>query len=157
MSRIQCEREDEVRGACRSDLWTPDLREHVSYCTACGEVVIVAGFLLHEAEIAGSDAHLPSSSLIWWRAQLVAKNAALTRATRPITLVTVLSCLAGALGLLWLVVEFIETTVALSGAAKYPAYLQYLLNLFANSTPLVMTTGTLVCLLFGSLYLVWRE
>jgi hypothetical protein len=157
MSQIQCEREDEVWEACRSDLWTSALREHASYCTACAEVVIVAEFLLHEAEIAGSDAHLPTSSLIWWRAQLVAKNAALTRATRPITLVTALSFLAGALGLLWLVIEFVETAAASSGTAKYPAYLQYLLDLYANSTPLVMTTGILVCLLFGSLYLVWRE
>lgn len=157
MSRIQCEREDAVREACRSNLWTPALREHASYCPACTEVVIVAEFLLHDAEIAGSDAHLPSSSLIWWRAQLAAKNAALTRATRPITLVTALSFLAGALGLLWLIVEFVETTAASRGTAKYPAYLQYLLDLYASSTALVMTTATLVCLLFGSLYLVWRE
>jgi hypothetical protein len=157
MSRIQCERENEVLEACRSDLWTPALREHVSHCTDCGEVIIVAGFLVHEAEIAGLEAHLPSSSLIWWRRQLAAKNAALTRATRPITLVTALSLLAGAFALLWFVVEPVDKTAAWSGTAKSPAYLEYLLNLYANSTALTMTTGTLVCLLFGSLYLVWRE
>jgi hypothetical protein len=119
--------------------------------------VIVAEFLLREPGIAGSDVHLPSSSQIWWRAQLAAKNAALTRATRPITLVTALSFLVGALGLLWLIVGPVETTAGWSGAGKYPAYVQSLLSLYANSTALMMTTGTLVCLLFGSLYLVWRE
>ena len=152
----QCEIENEVREACRADLWTPALREHASHCTACAEVVIVAEFLLHEAEIAGSDVHLPSSSQIWWRAQLAEKNAAFIRATRPITLVTALSFVVGALGLVWLIVGSIETTAGIT-TGKYPAYLQSLLNLYANSTALTMTTGTLVCLLFGSLYLVWRE
>lgn len=156
MSRIQCEKENEVREASRSGLWTPPLREHASRCAPCAEATIVAEFLLHEAEIANSDARLPTSGLIWWKTQLAAKNAALTRATRPITLVTVLSFLAVALGLLWLIAESVEITAS-NGGAKYPAYLQHLLNLYANSAALMMTTGMLACLLLGSLYLVWRE
>jgi hypothetical protein len=157
MSRIQCEQENEVREASRSGLWTPALRQHASLCAACAEASIVAEFLLHEAQIASSDARLPTSGLIWWKAQLAAENAALTRATRPITLVTVLSFLAVALGLLWLIAESVEITAASNGGAKYPAYLQHLLHLYANSAALMMTTGVLACLLLGSLYLVWRE
>ncbi|HVB57717.1 MAG TPA: hypothetical protein VNE63_15010 [Candidatus Acidoferrales bacterium] len=152
-----CERENDIREACRSNVWTPALREHASQCVACAEAIIVAGFLLRQAELASSDASLPSSRLMWWRAQLAAKNAAMTRATRPITYVTAISLLAGALGLLWLIVESVETSAASNGAAKYPAYLHHLLNLYANSTALMMTTGMLVCLLLGSLYVVWRE
>jgi len=154
MSQIQCASENEVRQACRSDVWTPALREHARHCAACTEIVIVAGFLLHEAEIARLDAQLPSSSLVWWRAQLAANNEALTRATRPITLVAFLSVLAGTFGLLWFVIESAETTAVSSGVAKH---LQYLQSLYANSTALMVTTGTLLCLLFGSLYLVCRE
>ncbi len=154
MSQIQCARENEVRQSCRSDLWTPALREHALHCAACTEIVIVAGFLLHEAEITELEAQLPSSSLLWWRAQLAAKNEALMRATRPITVFAFLSVLASTLGLLWFVVESAETTAVSSGVAKH---LQYLQILYANSTALMMTNGTLLCLLFGSLYLVWRE
>jgi hypothetical protein len=157
MSQIQCEKENEIREASRSGLWTPTLREHASHCAACAEVTFVAAFLLHEAEIANSDPHLPTSGLIWWKAQLAAKNAALARATRPITLVTALSFLAGPLGLVWLIAESVEITAASNGGAKCPAHLQHLLNLYANSDALMMTTGILACLLLGSLYLVWRE
>lgn len=113
--------------------------------------------LLREADIAGSAAHLPSSSQIWWRAQLASKSAALRRATRPITLVTAVSFLTGALALLWLMVESVEATDGWSATTKYSSYLHYLLNLYANNAALMMTTGTLMCLLLGSLYLVWRE
>jgi hypothetical protein len=156
MSSVQCERETEVLEACRSGLWDPILREHARRCAACAEVSLVAEFLLHEAESATSDTPLPTSSLIWWRTQLAAKNAALTRATRPITLITGVSSLAGAFCLLWLSSLSFGTAVS-GGGSRYPAYLQHLLSVCTHSTSLMLATGMLLCLLVGSLYLVWRE
>src|SRR2546430_17227121 len=98
MSRIQCERENEVLEACRSDLWTPALREHVSHCTDCGEVIIVAGVLVHEAESAGLEAHLPRFRLILWGRQLAAAKAAFMRGTWALTLSTWPLLLGGAVG-----------------------------------------------------------
>jgi hypothetical protein len=156
MSSVHCQRESEVLEACRSSLWDPTLRRHARRCAACAEVSLVAEFLLHEAESAASDAPLPTPDLIWWRTQLAAKNAALARATRPITLITGISSLAGAFCLLWLSSLSFENAAS-DGGSRYPTYLQHLLSLSANSTSLMMTTGMLLCLLFGSLYLVWRE
>jgi hypothetical protein len=88
---VECAREQDVldalaTGAAREG-WSDDLRAHVDACTNCGEIVAVALPLLQEHHEAVEGAQPPSSGIVWWRAQMRARQEAAKAATRPITVV----------------------------------------------------------------------
>lgn len=56
---------------------------------------IVADALAREAALAGSEAHPPSSGIVWWRAQMRARQEATQLAEKPITIVHALAIAAG--------------------------------------------------------------
>lgn len=57
---------------------------------------IVADAIAAEASIAHAEAQPPSSAIVWWRAQMRARQEAARLAERPITIVHALSIAAGA-------------------------------------------------------------
>jgi hypothetical protein len=56
---------------------------------------IVADAIAREAACAGSEAQPPSSAIVWWRAQMRARQEATRLAEKPITIVHALSIAAG--------------------------------------------------------------
>jgi hypothetical protein len=70
---------------------------HVGSCDSCQDLLAVALPLLQEQALAQRDARIPSSAVVWWRAQTRARREAVEAATRPITLVQglALACAAG--------------------------------------------------------------
>jgi hypothetical protein len=66
---------------------------------------IVAGALIAEASQASAEAQPPSSAIVWWRAQMRARQEAAKLAEQPITIVHALSIAAG-LGLMLSVVGY---------------------------------------------------
>ena len=63
---------------------SPELRDHVNTCRSCSELVLVTlTFQTARAQTA-SAANLPSPGLLWWRAQLRRRNAAVERVGKPI-------------------------------------------------------------------------
>jgi len=66
---------------------------------------IVAEAIAHEAALAGSEAQPPSSAIVWWRAQMRARQEATRLAEKPITIVHALSIAAG-VGLMLSVVGY---------------------------------------------------
>jgi len=66
---------------------------------------IVADAIAHEAAVAGSEAQPPSSAIVWWRAQMRARQEATQLAEKPITIVHALAIAAG-VGLLLSVVGY---------------------------------------------------
>jgi len=78
-----------------------ELREHVAGCVRCGELVLVRQGLarLRVGDMAA--ARLESAGVLWWRAQLRRRAAALERVSRPMrvaqafALVTLLAVAAG--------------------------------------------------------------
>ena len=98
-----CTRETELWDAIAAGRW-PDaadaeLRAHVAGCAACGDLAFVAGSLRQDACDVGRDATPPSSAIVWWRAQMRARQEAAQAADRPITVVQGLA-IACAVGLL---------------------------------------------------------
>jgi hypothetical protein len=61
------------------------LAEHVAGCRICSEIVEVALPILEERDAIQVDARIPSSAVMWWRAQMRARQQATREATRPIT------------------------------------------------------------------------
>ena len=93
MKLPQCNREQEVLDALRSERWASawgeELRQHVEACPMCAEVAWVAREFQREAELARRElqqtpASLPSAGLVWWKAQRAARRAAEQRAAEPI-------------------------------------------------------------------------
>jgi hypothetical protein len=97
--RIDCTREEDVLDAINQGRW-PDqadaaLREHVASCSVCADLTHVDVLLQDEREGALQEASVPSSGLVWWRAQLRARQEAARAAERPIAFVEGLAVACG--------------------------------------------------------------
>src|SRR5690606_13439297 len=64
-----------------ADLPEP-LREHVVGCARCNETLSVVGALLAEREALMREAAVPSSAIVWWRAQMRSRREAAAAASR---------------------------------------------------------------------------
>jgi hypothetical protein len=102
----------DTRDAVMAGRWPeatdPTLRTHVECCPFCTDVVAVTEALLAEALSSRQEAAPPSSAIVWWRAQMRARQEAARVAERPLTFVHALA-IACAVGLLF---GFISTSVA---------------------------------------------
>jgi hypothetical protein len=88
---LDCPREQDVLDAVATGRWPGradgELRDHVRGCAICADVAEIAGPLLAERDAAWDEAPLPPSTLVWWRAQVRAREEAARAAARPIALV----------------------------------------------------------------------
>lgn len=107
MKSVDCCREDDVLDALTSGRW-PDraddeLRSHVATCAICADVIDVASAVLEVRNDEPREMRIPSSAVMWWRAQMRARQEAAREAARPITvaqvvaLVTLVAVSVGAL------------------------------------------------------------
>ena len=111
MNAIECAREQDVVDAVATGRWPDrcddDLRAHVAACAICADVAEVARALQEERDLAWSDARVPPSGRVWWRAEMRARQEAARRAAQPITVVQGIAgaCAAGLLvaliGMIW--------------------------------------------------------
>lgn len=83
-----CAREQEIAEAVRSGHWPlgcePELRAHVEGCRQCSEMVLLTSAFRQARLPSSGAAPLPHPGLLWWRAQLRRRNAALERVSRPL-------------------------------------------------------------------------
>jgi hypothetical protein len=105
---IECQREDDVIDALTARRW-PDrcpaeLRVHVDSCALCRDLVDVVGAFQLDHERASRDARVPPSSVVWWRAQLRAREDAVRRAARPLGFIQGVAATVG----VWLVVTLLR-------------------------------------------------
>ncbi len=83
-----CSHMVEIRDALIAGQWphavAPELRAHAATCTRCAQEVLITQHL-HVAKTSAMAAAPPAApGLLWWRAQLRRRNAALEQANRPI-------------------------------------------------------------------------
>jgi hypothetical protein len=111
----ECSREQDVLDALPARRWPErcdaDLRAHVASCAICADLVDVATALLDDHEVAWGDAHVPPSGVVWWRAQLRAREEAARAAARPLAFIQGVAASVA----VWLVVALVR--------AVPPAYL----------------------------------
>lgn len=89
-SGCECPREHEVFEALAIDgslAAHAELKAHADGCAICRDVVTVALPLMRENHVAVGRAHPPTSGVVWWRAQMRARNEAAQAVTRPITVI----------------------------------------------------------------------
>jgi len=87
----ECDREPDVLDALAAGRWPArcdeDLRAHVSACAICRDLADVATAFAEDRDAAWRAAHVPSAGVVWWRAQLRAREDAARAAGRPVAFV----------------------------------------------------------------------
>jgi hypothetical protein len=88
VNRFECGWEQEILDAVASRRWPdrcgPELGAHLSTCSSCTDLAEVAAALLHDGHPSGDDARVPDANIVWWRAQLRARQEAARLALVPI-------------------------------------------------------------------------
>ena len=88
---IACGREEDVLDALASNRWPSrcdeELRTHVHHCPVCADLAEVAEALVNERDVAWRDARVPPAGVVWWRAQLRAREDAARAAVRPVAFI----------------------------------------------------------------------
>jgi hypothetical protein len=83
-----CSREKEVAELLRLGQWPaacpPELRAHLSACRSCGDLALVTETFLQARAGASGAARITPPGVLWWRAQLRRRNAAVERIGKPI-------------------------------------------------------------------------
>jgi hypothetical protein len=106
MSATVCAREREVIDLVAVGQWPAQadasLRSHVGACATCAEVASVA-MLLHDVAEHAPVPKLPDASVVWYRAQVRAREEAVRRATRPMNVVAAAAAAVVLVGLWWVV------------------------------------------------------
>jgi hypothetical protein len=101
MNRIECAWEQEVLDAVASRRWPDrcdaDLRGHLAECSSCDDLARVAAALLEDGQVASDQARIPEASVVWWRAQVRARQEAARLAVVPIGTVQGIALVCGAL------------------------------------------------------------
>jgi hypothetical protein len=84
--RTECPREPEVIEAVTTSDWPGDgaLRSHVSACRTCSDAVTLLQTLASERDRLIDQAQVPSAALVWWRAQIRARQEAARAVAQPI-------------------------------------------------------------------------
>lgn len=106
MIRTDCEREQDVLDSIASnrlpDRLSSELARHIAGCAVCRDLASVAVAFAEDHETALEQVRLPSAGLVWWRAEIRARQEAIRAAGRPITYLQVITGAGGigvALGL----------------------------------------------------------
>ncbi len=97
-----CRFEPQVLRAAQEDRWTDALRTHVSWCDDCVAAMSVAPWMGQFARMSDREHILPDPSIIWLKAKLLQSATEANRATRPLSVMQMVSYAIVAAG--WAVV-----------------------------------------------------
>ena len=110
-------------------------------CPECGPLVALAQQIRAEFEYTASSARVPTAEIVWWRAQMRARQEAARRAARPIVFAQALA-FAALIGLL----------VSVAGRLTLPALTSVELAPLSMSVPvLYIIIAAACCLLLAPL------
>ena len=126
----ECEREQDILDALASQRWPEradeDLRAHVRSCELCADLVEVARALIDDYPVTTAESRLPSSGLVWWRAQLRARDEDARAAARPIAFIQGVAASVA----IWLLVTFVRTVPS----ATFVAWKDWLVGLIPHAS-----------------------
>jgi hypothetical protein len=147
---IECPREEDVLEALTIGRMDEELRQHVTSCAICTDVAAVVEPILIDRQDRSRAPHIPSSAVMWWRAQMRARQEAAREAARPVTVAQIvgISCAAAiAIGLAVLLSPWLRGTVAdvISAARGFDGFnLQAAILANGWVVPALMVTGLLL-------------
>jgi len=95
MKFLECPRETDVLDAIESGEWSAELTQHAELCPLCQDLRVVAAAFSHDYDQVLAEVRVPPAALVWWRAELAARQEATRKANRPITLIHALAVACG--------------------------------------------------------------
>ncbi len=153
MSEKECKFAQSVIKQSASIEVSEDVLQHTARCSDCREALHVAKWMrAFAATTAPQPRSLPAPGLIWWKSQLIKRQAAAERATKPIRLAQWISYGLVALTFLW---WLIKNPARVNGQVEKlePAWSGLLASLELVAVPLLIgfACATVACgLLFFS-------
>jgi hypothetical protein len=99
MTMRSCSHEKDLSDLLSRGQWpllaSAEMRAHVAGCASCRDLTAVTQAFRRERAAAFSQARLESPGVLWWRAQLRKRNAALKQVNRPLVAAQVFAALLG--------------------------------------------------------------
>jgi hypothetical protein len=145
VSRIECNREQDILDAVASGRWPEradaDLRNHANSCRICSEVGLIAQLYHEDYSTALEQARVPSSGFVWWKSELRARQEAVRSASRPIEMVQGVSivCVVGGLLIaLALLSSQFDLAVIAAFIRQQPLVLWLVMGAVAALTPIAL-------------------
>ena len=146
MNNIECTREQELIEAVQAGRWpdrcSDELRTHAKQCAICADAIEVAVALREDHDAAWVDARVPPPGLVWWRAELRARQEAVRSVSRPLTFMQSLggACVAGVgLALLSRTLPWLKDTFVVTNLPDLAAF-----SLGPLALPLVFALALLI-------------
>jgi hypothetical protein len=98
MKEQYCERDQEVAAAAVGGSCDASILAHARNCPICSEILLVAKFLAEDKTLAAHEmSGLPDAITVWRKAQTLAREKALVRATLPIRAARMVTFAIGAI------------------------------------------------------------
>ena len=157
MKTEYCEKEAVVVAALRSGSLHDELLVHVGGCPVCSEVLLVVESL-REGALAQDEAQLPGADAIWRRAQRLAREKAVAKATLPIRIVRTCACALAILAVPWIVFEFPQLPAWVHGVGlKAVSSMDGNWRAALTGTTLLGISGSVLCIALSSWYMLREE
>jgi hypothetical protein len=138
MGKRFCAKEQLVCNAVRAGSLIGEIAAHVKQCASCSDAVLVAKYLAN-APVDGNPPALPEPGVLWLKAQLRARDAALAKATRPISWMTSIGAFGCSVAGAWF-------AFSLHGAAVA----QHFPSIHWVEMTFMSGIGAIICALIGS-------
>ncbi len=106
MKTVQCRYEEAVSRAVLLKQWDTELQTHVASCSICQNIIDITRWLEMLAKTSEPEPALPGAHYVWWRVQLLRRQAIREQVTRPIIIAQTITyfglSLGLGLGIVWL-------------------------------------------------------
>lgn len=148
-----CEKEEQLLGALCANWTDAEILSHACTCPVCSEVLLLSESLRESAELTSHElSSLPDATAIWRKAQAVARDKALARATLPIRIARICTFVVAVLAAPWVLVESGALWTGPLGSVnwRWPAALN-------QTALLLMIAGTVLCIGLSSWYILREE
>jgi hypothetical protein len=160
MNEAFCEKEQQILAALFGGSRDAEILGHARSCPVCSEVLLIAECLRESAQLATHElSALPDATLIWRKAQNLAREKALVRATLPIQIARISALVVAVFAAPRLTLESHRFWPLI--ADLWPKHLSSINRLWAselNETALVLAiTGTIICIGLSSWYMLREE
>ncbi len=159
MNEHHCEKEQSVVAVLRGGSRDPAILAHARNCPVCSEVMLVTEFLREETNLVQHELNtLPDAALIWRKAEALAREKALARATLPIRITRISAFAVALFAALWLILE--SRQPGSWAADLWPRHLSFTIlwpwNL-KEPALLIALTSTLICFGLSSWYMLRED
>ena len=153
MKTTFCDQERAIVAALLTGTLPDGLQAHVDVCELCAEVVLLARSLQEVASPLG-ELRVPDAAQVWRKAQALARQRAIAKATQPIRIARIAACVTAIAALPWAIPTFLNAAPAF---VRHVWTLDRPLSGIFTGTALLGIIASLIFLSLSSWYVLRQE